>query len=167
MENNLRPALGERLRQIRDAKGMSIETLAQEINSNKSTVSRIERGETSVSAENMAKIRKALGIEKVPLLEHELQLYKDRLWVWNDLLEADRVADARAMQEEMAVLLDVPFEHDLYTLYHAIGLWLLCRENKHQQRARHKYDFRQYWRPLFKKRGLQGKHQILRPGTRP
>ena len=127
MENNQRPALGERIRQIRDAKGMSIETLAQEINSNKSTVSRMERGETSVSAENMAKIRKALDIEDAPLLENELEPYTSRIWVWYDMISADRLVEAKAMQGEMQVITHLPYEHNLIGIYMMTEARLLAK----------------------------------------
>ena len=128
MENNQRPALGERIRQIREAKGMSIETLAKEINSNKSTVSRLERGETVISAENMAKIRKILGIEDAPLLDNEIELYNRRVWVWHEMLYTDRILDAKAMQGEMQAIMHLPYEHNLIGMYLVQEARLLARD---------------------------------------
>jgi len=119
--------LGEKIYEIRKAKGLSQENMAQALNTNRMTISRIERGETECSAHNLALIRQFLDIEKTPLLEHELQLYEGKLRVWYQLVATARGSEAKAMQEEMAIILDLPFEADLYQQYLAIEAWLLCK----------------------------------------
>ncbi|MCL2526873.1 MAG: helix-turn-helix transcriptional regulator [Defluviitaleaceae bacterium] len=128
MDNYSTLSLGEKIHEIRKAKGLSQENMAQALNANRMTVSRLERGEVECSAQNLAIIRKFLDIEKAPLLEHELALYRDRMQVWIELLRTARVAEARAMQEEMSVILDIPFEGGLYLLYLVTEALLLSME---------------------------------------
>jgi len=80
-------------------------------------ISRLENGETEWSAEVLATVKEFMGIQKHPLLEHEIRTYSDRLQVWKTLIIKGRFAEAKAMQEEMSIILDLPFEHDLYLLY--------------------------------------------------
>ncbi|MCL2361457.1 MAG: helix-turn-helix domain-containing protein [Defluviitaleaceae bacterium] len=135
MENYSTLSLGEKIYEIRKAKGLSQENMAQALNANRMTVSRMERGETECSAHNLAIIRKFLDIEKAPLLEHELVLYRNRLRVWIDFITKGRFADARVMNEEMSVILDLPFEHDLYLLYRLAEASFLCLEYNVQASA--------------------------------
>ena len=126
--NNSTMPLGEKIREIRKAKGLSLENMALAVGSFKANVSRIERGMIEITPQMLTEIRKFLEIEAAPLSEQELHLYRSRIWVWNDLIESRRIDDAKSMQREMAVILDLPFEHDLYALYHAMEVCLLCKE---------------------------------------
>jgi len=126
--NNSTMPLGEKIREIRKAKGLSVENMAQAVGSFKANISRLERGIADITPAMLTGIKKFLEIETAPLLEHELQLYRNRIWVWNDLLHHNRVAEARAMQSEMAVIMNLPFEYDLYMLYLVTEVWLLCKE---------------------------------------
>jgi len=128
-------SIGEKIRQVRELKGLSIENIANAINKNISTISRFERGELELSPEVIAEIVKVLEIEKAPLQEHELMLYRDRLRVWIDFITKGRFAEARAMNEEMSVILDLPFEHDLYLLYVLAEATFLCMEYNVQASA--------------------------------
>jgi len=110
-------ATGEKIRHVREAKGLSIENMADAIGSSKSSISRFERGDIEFSAETLTAMRRFLGIEKAPLMEHELDAYKNRIHVWKQYIIEGRFAEAKAMQEEMSEILDLSFEHDLYLLY--------------------------------------------------
>ena len=121
--------LGEKIKQIRQGKGISQENMARAINSNQSFIHRFENGLVECDAKTLASIRRFLEIENAPLLEHELKLYKDRIWMWDDLMNADRTADARAMQVEMSTILDLPFEHNLSLLYLNAEARLLIKES--------------------------------------
>jgi len=120
--------LGEKIKHIRQAKGVSQESMAQALNYSKATVSRFESGQMEINDKTLRDIKVFLGVEDAPLFEHELKLYNSRIWVWNDLLETKRIAHAKAMISEMAVIINLPFEHDLYTLYHVTEAWLRCKE---------------------------------------
>jgi len=125
--------LGEKIRQIRNEKGISQENMARAIKSNKSFVQRVENGIVECSNEMLARIRNFLEIANAPLLEYEIDMYKDRIWVWNGLLDANRAAEAREMRNEMASILDLPFERELFLLFKMIDIRLLTKELKLSQ----------------------------------
>ncbi|MCL2360542.1 MAG: helix-turn-helix domain-containing protein, partial [Defluviitaleaceae bacterium] len=106
-------SLGEKISIIRKAKGLSQDNIAHILNTNRVAISRLENGETEWSAEVLATVKEFMGIQKHPLLEHEIRVYSDCLQVWKTLIIRGRFAEAKAMQEEMAIILDLPFEHDL------------------------------------------------------
>jgi len=128
VKGNTQLNLGEKIRQIRDTKGLSIENMAYAVDSNKSTLSRIERGQASCPPDTLVIIRKFLDIEKAPLLEPELETYRSRLWVWHDMIAVKRIAEAKAIQSELSVILDLPYEHNLIGLYILMDAKLLANE---------------------------------------
>ncbi|MCL2362983.1 MAG: helix-turn-helix transcriptional regulator [Defluviitaleaceae bacterium] len=117
MKNNSTLSLGEKIKQVRNAMGISQENMAHAIKSSKSFVQRLEQGQVECSAEMLAKIKKFLEIENAPLLEHELIMYRNRIWIWDDLISARRLADAKAMERELSSILNLPFERDLFLLF--------------------------------------------------
>jgi len=108
-----------------------LENIAHEADCSVSTISRLERGETEVDAGTLAAIRVALGVENAPLLDHEIEHYASRMWLWNELIATWRTDDAKAMQKEMAVILDLPYERGNHLLYTQteISLLLFDEEN--------------------------------------
>jgi len=86
-------------------------------NVNISTISRIESGAMQYNDEMLAAILKYMEIENAPFAEHEIEAYKDRLWVINDLITADRTAEARTAINDMFPVTKLPYEHDLSLLY--------------------------------------------------
>jgi len=61
-----------------------------------------------------------LDIQHAPLLENELTVYKRRLWVWRVRLQTNQPDKAIAMEEELSVIQDLPFERDLSIMYQMI-----------------------------------------------
>jgi len=120
--------LGHKIKHIRTEKGISQENMARAIKSSKSFVQRLEVGQTECSSDMLTKIKNFLEIENAPLLEDEVEMFKDRIWVWNGLLDANRAADAREMRSEMAPILDLPFEQELFVLFKMIDIKLLTKE---------------------------------------
>jgi len=110
-------SLGEKICMIRKAKGLSQDNVAHVLNTNRVAVSRLENGETEWSAETLTTVKDFLDIKNAPLLEHELRTYENRLQVWIELIIKLRFAEASTIQEEMSVILDLPFEEELYLLY--------------------------------------------------
>jgi len=130
MNNDSKLALCEKIRLIRSAKQLSIDNMARATNNSKSTISRIETGKIGCSPENLRKIREFLKIKNAPLLELELKVYRNRLWMWYDIVSVviDRFDEARLMQDELAAILDLPYEHDLIGLYLMTEAMLLAKE---------------------------------------
>jgi transcriptional regulator with XRE-family HTH domain len=63
---------GQRVRQLRKAKGISQEHFAISIKIDRSYFGSIERGERNVSLDNICLIAKGLGVEPAELLRFEL-----------------------------------------------------------------------------------------------
>ena len=64
-----RKAFGARLRKLRKAQGMSQEKLGELAGLHRTYIGAIERGEESVSVDNVAKIAKALNVKTSKLFE--------------------------------------------------------------------------------------------------
>jgi len=121
-------SLGEKLKHIRTAQGISQENVAKIIKKNKSDISRIENGKAEPSDDALKAIRRFLGIDKAPLLPLELELYRNRLLICNGLLDTNRPEDARAMQPELEHILALPYEYDLIAQYRMLEIRIMIRE---------------------------------------
>jgi len=120
MKNDSNLPIGEKIKQIRSAKGISQENMARAIKSNQSYVYRLEQGQAECSTEMLAAIKKFLEIENAPLMEHEISMYRHRIWVWIGLLDTNRFAEAKDVQSELSSILDLPFEHDLCFMFNMV-----------------------------------------------
>jgi len=129
MQNGSTLHLGEKIRQIRKAKGLSQENLAYAARCNVSTISRIESGQVEFAAEMLVEIKNYMGIKNAPLLEYELKRYRDRLLIWHELLDSHRIAEAKTMQSELSAITDLPFERDLFLLFTLLEARLLLIES--------------------------------------
>ena len=67
--NQLRKALGNRIRELRKARKMTQEDLAAEAGLHSTYVGGIERGERNVSIDNVGKIAMALKVEPLDLFK--------------------------------------------------------------------------------------------------
>jgi len=119
--------LGTKIKQIRVNKKINQNALAVAADTTSMTISRIERGVMECSLDILMAIKECIGIENAPLLEHELIVYRNRIWVWNDLITANRETEAMIMQNELSPILDLHFEHDLLSLYHMTEVRLLLK----------------------------------------
>ena len=117
MSNNSSLTLGEKLKQVRRDKGLSQDNVAYAVDNHTSIISRIENGHIDPPPELLDAIRKFLDIQSAPLLPFELELYNEKLLMWESLLDANRLDDAKAMQAELAHILSLPFEHDMILKY--------------------------------------------------
>ena len=127
--NNTTPlSFGEKIKQIRIAKGLKQEELAKAINTAQNFVSRLENGEAKYDDRMLAIIREFYNIKHAPIFDHELEVYRNRLWVWNDLVNADNLREAKVMLDSLSPILELPFERDLTLLYLMIETRILFRE---------------------------------------
>jgi len=101
--------------------------MALAIKSNQSYVHRLESGQATCSADMLAAIKKFLEIEDVPLMEHELMIYWDKIWIWNDQINANRLDDARATHLALSPIKQLPFEKNLYMLYSLLEIALTIK----------------------------------------
>lgn len=69
MEDDILKSLGEKLKEIRNLKGLSQSMLANDANIPKNQIGRIERGEISAGVTTLYKICQALGIKVKDLID--------------------------------------------------------------------------------------------------
>ena len=120
--------LGEKIMQIRKAKGLSMENMACAIKKSQPFISRFERGEADCSAEELEAIKKFLEIENAPLFEHELKFYKSQMWVLHDLLNKTRYQEADALFHKLSSVRALPFEEELIMLHTMLEIRILMME---------------------------------------
>jgi len=109
--------LGEKIKQVRTSKDLTQAFLAHVVNCSSNHISRIEKCEVECDTETLTLIKKALEIPKAPLTEDELKVYKRQTWVWHEQINSGRTNDAEAMKNELADILQLPFEYNLIVIY--------------------------------------------------
>jgi len=128
MKNTTPLSFGEKIKQIRIAKGLRQEELAKAINTAQNFVSRLESGEAKYDDRMLEIIREFYGIENAPIFDHELETYRNRLWVCNDLVNANNLHDAKVTLDTLSPILELPFERDLTLLYFMVEARVLFKE---------------------------------------
>jgi len=91
--------------------------MAYALKTNGGLLSRIERGQAVANNEMLDAIRIFLEIDKAPILESELELYKQRLWALNEMLDANRMDMVSTLEAELAPIQHLPYEEELNMLY--------------------------------------------------
>jgi len=127
--------LGEKLKQIRVAKGYSLENIGRATNTSERTIGRIERGDanSTPSMEQLAILKEALDIPNAPLLDYELATYESRLWYLHELITTDRMQDAKNTVADLSVIIDLPFERDLIAIFLLSEARILINEQNVQE----------------------------------
>ncbi|MDX9919842.1 MAG: helix-turn-helix transcriptional regulator [Paludibacter sp.] len=70
-EQNIYKLIGERIKSIRENKGLTQQQVSDECDFEKSTISRIESGRTNITIKNLYKLSKALGVKIKDLVDVE------------------------------------------------------------------------------------------------
>jgi transcriptional regulator with XRE-family HTH domain len=65
---NIPRIVGQRIRELREAKGWSQEKLGEEANLHRNYIGQVERGEKNIGVENLVRIAEALGASAANLL---------------------------------------------------------------------------------------------------
>ena len=100
--NDLKKALGERIRSLRTEKGLSLEQLGESIGMTKSALSKVERGEVSVSFENVYSLSKVLNVSLDELANGQSTPFFEQKWEKNYHFD-----QAKIERESVQALLDV------------------------------------------------------------
>lgn len=93
--DELQKQVGARIRELRKAKGLSQEDLAEMIDSSNSYVGHVERGERNVTLHTLDKIAQALKVEVKELLAYQGMPIDQRLLVVLKILEGKSDKDIR------------------------------------------------------------------------
>jgi len=129
MSKNDEMAVAEKIRIVREHMGISQNEISKVIDRKGGTISRIEKGLSEYTGEQLAAVRKFLGIEKIPILEGEEASYRTDLYVWRDTINARRIDEARKMHHRLSAINHLPFETELIFLFKMFEVHLLFHED--------------------------------------
>ena len=107
------PPLGEILRDIRVSKDMSQEETADLAQIHRTTLSDIETGKIPCSSKNLRAIKKALGVEELPLLKTERSHFRDMMFGWNHEISEGNFETAKILRERFSVIKRLSHVKDL------------------------------------------------------
>ena len=127
-------SIEEKIKIIRTAKGVSQIRLAEALNCSDATVSRAEKGQGKYTDKQVRAAREFLGIEKVPLFDEEIASFKERLYVWRDLIKDEHMEEARKLHQDLGDITYLTFETDLIILYRILEVRMLLRERSKKER---------------------------------
>jgi len=126
--------LGEVVRILRESKEISQIDFGGMVGLSNSAISVRENGNQACTPKEFSEIRVIFGIENVPLFEDELKSYKERLRIWNNLIDNRELEEAKKWQDELSAINRLPFDDDhIYeakTLYNLISARPLLGDNK-------------------------------------
>ena len=122
--------LGDKLKIVRKTLNISQEELGQKVGYTHSTLSTIESNLHVPAPDKLGLIRRALSIETVPLLDTEIKIFKDRLYLWLELIESQQLHQAQRMQPALSNILLMPFHINLCTIYNLFSVRLLMLEGQ-------------------------------------
>ena len=120
--------VGEKIKEIRRHLGLSQENIARDLCCSVATISRIERGQAECGSDMLRAFKAAMGVEAAPLTDAEIATYRERLYIWEQLMADRRMSDARDLGQELSVILKLPHERDLILLYEIFEVKMLLAE---------------------------------------
>ena len=118
-------SFGEKIKQIRQVKGVRQRHLASELSLTPARLSQLELGEDAgfgeIGSDTLIQLKKLLGVEELPLTETEREGFKLDLAEWNDLIAVRKLEEAKEMREVLSVITFAPFDEELNTLFNLIN----------------------------------------------
>ena len=130
INQELIPNLGGILKKIRIDKGLSQEKLADKISRDNTTISKVEAETMNCSYELLMEIKTALGIEWLPFYKSERKGFRNKLYLWHDVINESNLDVAKEMQKKLSYIEFIPDDIDLNTYYHLFNCKLLLATNK-------------------------------------
>jgi len=118
----------QKIKILRKSANYIQEDLAEALGCTKSKISKIENGNQDYSPEDIAVVRKFLGVDNVPFNDEEFMDFKQRLYQWRDLIKNRLTDEARKKQSDLAVITRMYFEPELNMLYRMFEIKLLLTD---------------------------------------
>ena len=112
-----RPPIGQIIKDLREYRGMSQETLARAALFNRSTLSQIELGNIDCPDDLLLALKTALDVEYLPLRELERLDFQDMLHKWYSVISERKLEEAKKIQEKLSVVKLIPHDRELNLLY--------------------------------------------------
>ena len=100
---------GSRLRFLRESKNISQYVLAKRLGVNINEIKHMERNMTFCCNNKFFAIKRILDADFLPLLDSEFPAFRERLYIWRDLIRNRKIDEAKELQRKIAdvVVLDV------------------------------------------------------------
>jgi len=121
-------SLAEKLKQIRIARGVTQEKLAEDIGYSAPMINHFENGRSECKPNILMMIKKYLGLEGMPLLEPEREGFRDRLYIWLELINNQQMDKAKEMQKKLHSITYLSFDEESNALYNLVRCRLLLAE---------------------------------------
>ena len=118
--------LCDKIKKIRKILNVPQKHLALEMKVSAPYISKLENGDKPISKEQLAKIKKALDIEDIPLTDEEIADFTAELQEWRNLINDNRLAEASELQPDLARRAELSCDaatQALYSLYSAGYFW--------------------------------------------
>ena len=119
----------EKIKVLRKLKKVDQKELAQIIGRETNTIYRAEKGERVYTEEELDLIKESFGMSEAPLTEMELEICKERLYVWRERIREDLLDEAQRLRSKLEIITELPFEHNLAMLFKAINVRMLLKSN--------------------------------------
>jgi tetratricopeptide (TPR) repeat protein len=122
--------VGEKLKLIRKAKGITQTELSLSIPTNSSKVSLVENREDEYTLEQTVAAKKFLDIPDMPLTDLECEAFAQRLYMWHDQIRDKRMAEATELHQSMSKVVNLdPCDDNLPMLYRLFEVAFYLRQD--------------------------------------
>lgn len=116
---------GDRLKLLRESKNISQQALADALGSDVAKIKQMEHGVTLCDSGRVAEIREILDADFLPLLDSEIPAFRERLYIWRDMIRNRKLDEAKELQSKIAGIVDLDVEVGLISLYSMFEITLL------------------------------------------
>jgi len=123
-------SVGERVLLLRKNKGVSQLELAEIIRARQEKIVSVEKGNDEYTEVQLNAIREHFNIAGMPITGRECVAFRERLYLWRDLIRNRSTDIVKEMHREMANISNIePYAHDLIMLYKMIEIQLYLVNN--------------------------------------
>jgi len=128
MVNHAQLTPSQKIKALRESANCMQQDLAVVLGCTKFKISKVENGVFEYNKEDIAAAKKFFGVEKAPFTDKELMEFKQQLYNWKNLIRNGPTNEARKIQNDLAIITQLPFEPDLNTLYRMFEIRLVLAE---------------------------------------
>ena len=130
MKTGVELSIGEKLKQIREAKDVKQEAVAKAVKYSAGNLSYLENGRHDCSSEVAREALKYLGVKGVPLYETERPGFRHELSKWYDLASSHKFDEANEMQKALSDIKYLPFDEEFNAFFDMFSCRLSLAQNK-------------------------------------
>lgn len=121
---------GNRLRLLRESRKTTQQELALLLSISTDEVEQMECGVTICDTNRLAAIKTALDAEFLPLIDEEYPTFKERLYLWRDLIRNRQLDNAVELHGKISGIVDLDVDLELIALYRMFEITLHIVQGK-------------------------------------